>query len=66
MMGDVDVLGPAMELRVFGQRDGPLIVAIDHHRLRRFFPCDLPKESIEPDRLLSCLCFAHVFGLAGR
>ena len=60
------MLGPAMKLRVLSQRDGPLIVAIDYHRLRRFFPYDLLKESVEPDRLLSCLCFAYILGLAGR
>ena len=65
-MGNVDVLGPAMELRVFSQSNSSLIVAIDHHRLGRFFPYDLPKESVEPDRLFSCLCFVYVFGLAGR
>ena len=66
MMLDIYILGPRMELRIFGQCHSPLVVAIDHHRLSGLVPgIELVEKITQSNRFFDGLRLTDVLGFTG-
>ena len=66
MVLNIDVFDARMELRVFGQGHGALIIIIDHHCLGGLIAgIELIKKATQPNGFLNSLRLADILGLTG-
>ena len=66
MVLDINVLGACMELGIFRQCHGTLIVAVDHHRFGGLVTgIELVQKTTQPYCLLGSLRLADILGLTG-